>query len=369
MPNGGGTTAGQSGNKDSVKSQEQVAALIGDKYVITISVDSSYRDSSGEYVEDSVTYSTLSDGVYSYWGTSLEDLSNGSLYKRLSDDSLASYSYDREAGGYTSMTIFPTEINPFRSVNAIFLVEPEIEYTSKSSVTFLGRACTKYDYQESESNVAASATYERHWIMDNATGACLKYNAAVTGSSIGYGSAGASANFEVTKFELGEAVDQYITRISQKILIKEWDVDILEKLGLSESGNNHLDIYDIASGANIDSSKLQLREAENDVYADTGNGTYSNTYFVLVSQTAGESLVQALITNMFNCGAKYNDEGELQSSALAEPLCYIDRDGGLSYSFLASPGAGDYYISISAEWNPYINNGVWSISLTVYYHN
>ena len=267
------------------------------------------------------------------------------------------------------MTIFPTEINPFRSVNAIFLVEPEIEYTSKSSVTFLGRACTKYDYQESESNVAASATYERHWIMDNATGACLKYNAAVTGSSIGYGLSAASANFEVTKFELGEAVDQYITRLSQKILIKEWDVDILEKLGLIESGNNHLDIYDIASGANIDSSQLQLREAENDVYADTGNGTYSNTYFVLVSQTAGESFVQALITNMFNCGAKYNDEGELQSSALAEPLCYIDRDGGLSYSFLAAPGAGDYYISISAEWNPYINNGVWSISLTVYYHN
>ena len=117
-------------NKDSVKSRDEVASLIGDKYLITIKVDSSYKDSSGQTVEEYVEYTTLSDGEYSYWGTSVDDLSKGSLYRRCDDTSLVAYDYDKDAEGYYEMVVFPTEINPFRSVNAIFLVESEIEYTT-----------------------------------------------------------------------------------------------------------------------------------------------------------------------------------------------------------------------------------------------
>lgn len=363
--NGGQTV---DGNKDHGKTQDEVAELIGDKYLISVKVDSSYRDSNGQYVNDSVGYTTVSNGIYSYWGTSVDDLKNGSLYKRFGDDSLVAYDYSEEAGKYTRMTVFPTEINPFRSVSVIFLADPDIEYTSKTSTTFLGRPCTQYDYKDTSASVGGSASLERLWIIDNATGACLKYSGTVTGNGFGV-SSGASGNFEVTQFEQGEKVDQCINGIIGKIAINEWDVNILKKLGLNEAGGSHLDIYDILTSANVDESKLQVREAENEVYSDTGNGNYSTQYFAKLSQAEGEQLVQAIITNLYNCGAKYNDEGTLFNNPLGEPLCYIERDGNLSYSFTATPGAGDPYLELRGEWNPYINDGVWSISLSVYYRN
>ena len=193
--NGGSTAKASDNNKDQMKTNDEVAALIGEKYLITVKVDSSYRDSNGQTVEEYVTYTTVSDGVYSYWGTSLDNLATGSLYKRVNSN-LVSYDYSEEAGGYNRMSVFPTEINPFRSVNIIFFSELELEYTSKSSTTFLGRACTKYEYREANASAAGAVTYERTWIIDNATGACLKYSAAVAGSGIG-GSGYASGNFEV----------------------------------------------------------------------------------------------------------------------------------------------------------------------------
>ena len=364
-PTEGGQTGGS--NKDEVKSHEEVARLIGDKYLITIKLITSYRESSGETVEDSIEYTTVSDGTYSYWGTTLEDLSRGSLYKRCDDSSLASYDFDEEAGGYTEMAIFPTEINPFRSVNAIFLVETEIEYTSKSAITFLGRECTKYEYKVSESTIGGSATYERTWIMDNATGACLKYDAAVAGSGLDYSGA-ASANFEVTQFEQGSKVDEIIKKITDKIFIKEWDSEVFEKLGLTKDSSSY-ELDDILKSATIERSSLQLREASNEVYADTGNGTYSIVYFANLSQVKGEELVKAIINNIYDCGAQFDSDGTYHSSALEEPLCYYENDGGASYSFYATPGAGDYYVEIDGRWNPYLNEGTWVIELTIYYHN
>ena len=363
-PSGQGSQTGDN-NKDAVKSRDEVAELIGDKYLITVRVDGSYTDGSGQLVTEYVEYSTVSDGVYSYWGTSLEDLKTGSLYKRVNED-LVVYDYSEDAGGYTELAVFPTEINPFRSVNIIFLAETEIEYTKKESTTFLGRACTKYEYKESDATVAASATFEREWIMDNTTGACLKYSAAVKGSGIGV-SGSASGSFEVTQFEQGSKVDEIIKKISDKIFIKEWDLSVFDKLGLTNTSS--LDIYQICTANNIDSSKLQLREASNEVYEDTGNGNYGVMYFAKLSKEEGEKLVKAIITILFNSGAKYNYEGEAQTDPLAEPLCFIETEGELSYGFLASPAQGDPYVAFDGEWNPYIDGGVWSLSLFVYYEN
>lgn len=366
--NGSGSQGGQGqgdGNKDSVKSRDEVANLIGDKYLITIKVDSSYKDSSGQTVEEYVEYTTLSDGEYSYWGTSVDDLSKGSLYRRCDDTSLVAYDYDKDAEGYYEMVVFPTEINPFRSVNAIFLVESEIEYTTKTSTTFLGRACTKYEYKDSEASLAGTATYERTWFVDDATGACLKYSAAVSGSGLGY-SGGASANFEVTQFEQGSKVDETIKKITDKIFIKEWDEEFFGKLGLVEAGGASFKLDKILKEANVEKSKLQLREADNEVNETTG--TYSVQYFAALSQSEGEELVKKIITNIFNCGAKYDSDGTSYENPLAEPLCYIDSDGNLSYSFTATPGAGDPYVEVRGEWNPYINNGVWNIELAIYYN-
>ena len=363
--NGGQTV---DGNKDKAKSRDEVAELIGEKYLIAVRVDSSYRDGEGQYVNDSVEYTTVSDGIYSYWGTSVDDLKNGSLYKRFGDDSLVVYDYSEEAGKYNRMSVFPTEFNPFRSVNVIFLADTEIEFTTKTSTTFLGRACTQYDYKESSASVGGSASVERLWIIDNATGACLKYFGTITGNGFGV-SSGASGNFEVTQFEQGDKVDQCINRIIENISINEWDVNVLQKLGLKDAGGSHIDIYDILGSANVDESKLQVREVENEVYEDTGNGSYSTQFFAALSQAEGEELVKTIITNLYNCGAKYNDEGKSFGNPLGEPLCYIERDGNLSYSFMATPGAGDYYLELRGEWNPYLNGGIWSISLFVYYHN
>lgn len=365
--NGGSTAKASNNNKDQMKTRDEVAALIGEKYLITVRVDSSYRDSNGQTVEEYVTYTTVSDGVYSYWGTSLDNLANGSLYKRVNAD-LVSYDYSEEAGGYNSMSVFPTEINPFRSVNIIFFSELELEYTSKSSTTFLGRACTKYEYKEANASAAGAATYERTWIVDDNTGACLKYSAAVTGSGLGV-NGGASGNFEVTEFVQGSSVDVTIKKITDKIFVKEWDTSALEKLGLSAKDGYMLDIYSICRANNIDSSKLQLREVSSEVFADTGNGEHSTQYFAQLSQSEGEKLVKAIITNLFNCGAKYDSDGTLCTNPLGEPLCYIETEGALAYSFSAWPGAGDPYVELQGEWNPYINNGVWSITLFVYYNN
>ena len=364
--NGNGQTG--SGNKDRVKTQDEVMDLIGEKYLISVEVDSSYTDGNGQRVEESVGYTTVSNGVYSYWGTSVENLENGSLYKRCADDSLAVYDYNEETGEYDRMSVFPTEINPFRSVSVIFLADTEIEFTTKTNTTFLGRPCTQYNYRLSEASLGGSASLEKTWIIDNATGACLKFNGTVTGNGFGV-SSGASGNFEVVRFEQGAAVDQCISGIVEKISINEWDVSVLEKLGLRDAGGSHLALNDILQAANVDASKLQVREVENEVYEDTGNGNYSTQYFAKLSETEGEELVRTIITNLYQCGAKYNDEGTLFADPLDEPLCYIDRDGNVSYSFMATPGAGDPYLEVRGEWNPYVNGGVWSIDLSVYYHN
>ena len=167
------------------------------------------------------------------------------------------YDYDSDADKYTSLEYYPSELNPFAQLLLLFMLNEELEYTTKTAVTFLNRQCTKYEYKNTAIAGGQDATTNETWIIDNETGACMKHELAV--SSVSYG-ASASAAFEVTQFEINsQTVTTYMKAQTDKICVDKWDVDLFKEIGLSETGNYKLDLSDMFDATTLE--KFQPRSA------------------------------------------------------------------------------------------------------------
>ena len=359
QPAGVTTTKSDGGSqKDSMKSEEEVKALIGDTFVIDLKI----TESSGEE-ENETHYYAASDGTYYYASVNSE---NGHLYKELGDGFI-SYEYDTDLNKYRSLQNYRSVPNPFTSIAIVFLVQEEIEYTSKTSVTFLNRPCTKYIEVINNGSFVASASSEEEWIIDNQTGLCLKHALKISASTTDEGYVEASGAFEVAEFVTDAAsVSAFMKEHIDKIVVSEWDIEMFSYAGLEESGTYKFALTDILDSSVVE--KLVIDEAVKDMDAD-GVYCYDVNYYLYVSQGEGEAISNKLVQNFYGLGAKYNSDYELKPIDSSEDTIYFverEESGTMSYSYFTGYiSDSNFHVSIDLEWNPYINNGVWKFHLIV----
>ena len=359
QPAGVTTTKSDSGSqKDSMKSEEEVKALIGDMFVIDLKI----TESSGEE-KNETHYYAASDGTYYYASANSE---NGHLYKELGDGFI-SYEYDTDLNKYRSLQNYRSVPNPFTAIAIVFLVQEEIEYTSKTSVTFLNRPCTKYTEVINNGSFVASASSEEEWIIDNQTGLCLKHSLKISASATDEGYVEASGAFEVAEFVTDAAsVSAFMKEHTDKIVVSEWDTEMFSYAGLEESGSYKFALTDILDSSVVE--KLVIDEAVKDMDAD-GVYCYDVNYYLYVSQKEGEAISNKLVQNFYGLGAKYNSDYELKPIDSSEDTIYfVEREEGgtMSYSYFTGYiSDSNFHVSIDLEWNPYINNGVWRFHLIV----
>ncbi len=355
------TTKGGNSQSDRMKSQEEAIALIGNKYLVDVKIVTSSRGEGGE-VSNEVHYYAASDGTYYYVGVGE---AQGNLFKALGDGFI-SYSFDNEIGKYRELTNYRSVPNPFTAVAILFLVQEDLEYTSKSSVTFLGRACTKYEYLYSGASIGASASQTEEWIIDNETGVCFKHSIDITGSVVGQGSAYASGTYEVTQFELNNSkVDAFIKEQTDKVVVSEWDTEMFSYAGLSENGTYKFTLSDILDSSVIE--KLEIVDATKDL-DDNDVFCYDVNYYLYLSQSEGEAISNKLVQNFYGLGAKYNSDYELKPiDSSDDSLYFVEKeDGVMTYSFFTGYiNNSNFHVGIDLEWNPYINNGLWRVHLIV----
>ena len=354
------TKASGSDQKDDMNSKEEVINLIGDKYLICLKVTDSYSGSDGSSSNDTYYY-TASDGTYYYWCV---DDSNGSLYKKDGQYAIV-YRYDEDTNKYTDLEYFPSELNPFGQMLLLFMLNEELEYTTKTAVTFLNRQCTKYEFKNTAIAAGQDASTNETWIIDNETGACMKHEVAY--SSVSYG-ASASAAFEVTQFEINsQTVTTYMKAQTDKICVDKWDVDLFKEIGLSETGNYKIDLGDMFDASTLE--KFQPRSASVSYYDDALD-EYRVTFFVYLTKEQGETLANTLVQNIYGCGAKYNGDGEVGSiNPTDESLYVVEEEDGTNVNFWFDGFTGsncDYKVAIYVEWNAYINGGLWDVTVSAY---
>lgn len=353
------TKASGSDQKDDMNSREEVINLIGDKYLICLKVTDSYSGSDGSSSNDTYYY-TASDGTYYYWCVNNE---NGNLYKNDGQYAIV-YRYDEDTEKYTDLEYFPSEINPFGQMLLLFMLNDELEYTTKTTVTFLNRQCTKYEYKNTAIAGGQDATTNETWIVDNETGACMKHELAV--SSLSYG-ASASASFEVTQFEIkSQAVTTYMNTQIDKICVDKWDIDLFEFFGLSETGNYKLGLNNMFDATTLE--KFQPRSAYVSFEEDEID-EYETEFFVYLTKEQGNTLANTIVQNIYGCGAKYNGDGEFGSvNPSDESLLFVEDEEGTNVNFWFDGYVGsqcEYKVAIYVEWNAYINGGLWEVTVRV----
>ena len=330
-----GGEGGSDAQADPMKTAEQIEDLIGEKFLITFKLSaSSGNETDVEYI------TTAQSAPYTMWsqGDSTVLLKKiGNLY----------YLYSKDGGTrYTSVDSYPTEVNPFRSIMAYMLInDGNIEYTSKSNITFLNRPCAKYVYDYSAATWGASVSVYEEWVIVNATGACLKHSWGGSASTID-GTSSGSAAFEATVFETGSSVDSYIAHETAKIDVKEWDTDIMEAIGLSE--------------VNAPDAKFINASIDEDDYTLT----YSAHYVIYGEITDSEEIVE-LIQAFFNSGA---NRIEYNPSVVCptfddEDIYFYDEEDPNYIGFSAATNSHGDYVQINASF--YEDEGGWTIDIQV----
>ena len=185
-----------------IKSADEIKASFGDSFLVTYKITTSADE---ETEENSFTVARHEDYTYTRFAEESEVLQKqigGKPYLYVKD----------ESGKYNSLTTYPDGTDPFSGLISYLTAGlEELNFTSKSSESFLGRPCTRYEYKiaaSAVSNGIVSVNYTEVWYIDNATGACLKHT--FSGSASGAeGSASASAQYEATEFKTGADVNGF----------------------------------------------------------------------------------------------------------------------------------------------------------------
>ncbi len=290
-------------NTAEMKSDEEIKNLLGDEYLITIKV---LAEAEGE---ESTSYqlTVASNGEYQLW---IGEEGESALQKKVEGGTLYYSSSDAESEGYDSMAFIDASqsIDPFMYVSYLFFTNvSDLAYTSKSSETFLGRSCTKYINETSGTALVASVSVTETWVVDNATGACLKHEWSATGMAEGEYASG-SASFECTKFEVGKGTgDALINEYVGKIEVPSVpDQTILSKAGLNEDVR-----FEVISPDYLTSAQLNLE------------GSVSFTYTIRVEEISADFVIStsnSLAEALFEGGAKFNMDGEPYDSYQNEDI-------------------------------------------------
>jgi len=177
----------------------------------------------------------------------------------------------------------------------------------------------------------------------------------------------ATASYEVVTFELTkDAADAFMRPLIADIAVDEWNEEYLEYLGMKESGAYSYKYDKILSAFTGDKSKIELQVAELEQYDDS---TYINefeaTFYYRLDNEAGAELAKLFIDNLYECGAKYTEEGTVIDKNDSYDYQIVQEDGKYTEIYLnAYVNASEYcYVSYNASWNEYLSGGTWIVNV------
>lgn len=279
--------------------RESILAVIGDTYKVT--AKSAYDDSST---------TVAADGTYYYTTAPYE-----AFYKKVGNNGNGTYLYaygNKWDGAYHKMGtptftadgLAPTMLGRGHVYDMLQFAGETLNYNTEETVTFLGRAAKKYTF-ESENAYGYDVLFHEEVTIDDATGACLKYE--------GYGRAGAGftgatrnkTSFEVTELSYGAGntaartlLDSYIAKID----VCDWDTDYITAVGLgafsAPNGELWLSEWEDSGHCSRDSEEPDWTVQYN-LFSDT--------------QAEYQDYIRQYFLSIYNAGAKLDYNGQEES--------------------------------------------------------
>ena len=303
---------------DTMKTQQEIQEALGEKYFIKYEITSDSSGEGNEHTEEEVI--VASNGEYSLW--QIED--GKTLIKKIGN---TYYVYNHEQGStqYTSVSTYESETSPIYYANAYVLAcGDSLTYSSKSTVTFLGRTCTKYVTNLGTSSALGSVKLNAEYIVDNTTGACLKYAIAASADTTDGKDSGA-ATFEAKVFKQGNDVDAEFAPEIANIAISEWDTAFMATMGLTA-------VPAVANTKLVGASIETTTQNKEYVLALNMNGALADNKTALL----------AVFESFFNAGAKYdrddNEKTSYQDTDLFDDNSDEEYSPGMDYTACTSNG-------------------------------
>ena len=293
------------------------------------------------------TQTAASDGTYFL-------TPSGTFAKKLGENKYHYYS-DRRNGKYHQMGS-PNYFNEGSlgtiaaegTVGKIFQFAGEtISYQSQVSVTIAERSAKKYVYDGE--NVYGYASFHEEIVIDDLTGACLKYSGLGRAGDGFTGGTREKADFEVTEFQYGAnnaAALAVINEYKAKIDVYEWDSDFLTQIGLSamtaptwEFWNAY---WDHRTDRESDAPELEMNYR---YYTEDADGTVATA--------------RAFIEAFYNAGAQKNENGTQKSF---DDLVWYDEE---DHTFDFYGYIGEYEVNVNVEHNRYLSPKAWRASIRI----
>ena len=275
---------------DTMKTQQEIQEALGDKYYIKYDITSESSGEGNETDEEHVI--VASNGTYSFWQTD-----DGKTLIKKDGNTYYVYNREQDSEKYTSLSVYESETSPLYYANAYILAcGDSLTYSSKSTVTFLGRTCTKYVTNLGTSSALGSVKLDTEYIVDNTTGACLKYAVAASADTTDGKDSGA-ATFEAKVFKQGNDVDAEFAPEIENIAISEWDTTFMATMGLT-------------AVPAVENTKL--------VGASIETTTQTKEYVLVLNMNGAladnKTALLAVFESFFNAGAKFDSSDDQKTS-------------------------------------------------------
>ena len=337
--NGNTNTGAQTTSTKAMASAQSIISALGTTYKI-----------SAQGLYDNYSQTAASDGTYFLSPA-------GTFSKKTGENQYHNYGNMRD-GKYTSLgspNYFPEDslgtIVAQETVGKILQFAGEtISYQSEEALTFAGRAAKKYTYDGQ--NVYGYDTFHEEIVIDDLTGACLKYDNLGRAGDGFTGGTRNKAGFQVTEFFYGENNAQALAVINEykaKIDVYEWDTAFMTQVGLSAVNAPAWEFWeaywDHRTTRESDYPELEMSFR---YYTEDPDGT--------------EADVRDFIQSFYTAGAKLNEYGTQQTFA---NLCSYDEDYHSFDMWGYIVGNEEYQVYINAEHNARISPKAWRVTIRI----
>ena len=277
----------------------------------------------------------------------------GGLYiKEYSDTEYAIYSMAIDMDAYTDMYIdSKTSTADIIDIDEALSIACglTIKYTTKNdNFSFISRNCTQYLYDYKQ----GSATITEQYVIDNATGICLKHS-KVSSANPGVAIKD-KTTFEATAFDLSTGVDSCFAGEETKILVKPYDTTFLKAHGLADVTGFNVDIEAIKENYIDTLPTIKLDYARAD-FVDGIQYAATSSYVLEGTDKVKSDFVVWLVSNLYSCGAKYD---ALCDEKGMFDLWYVDEttSGSATYDWINlcayTNDIATYYLEINYSIDP-----------------
>ena len=335
---GGGQGGGQGGG-----SQTPTRTLPTEAAILQTVGTTSFKLAVGNLAGDAVT-TVATNGTYYYFA-------NPSVtFGKIIGD--FAYPYTKQSGKtkYTKMESrngIPDLIHMGNVGNLFLYAGQTISYDTEEAVTFINRAAKKYTvtYFDPGNNA-----HVQELIIDDATGACLKHDAASSPTD-GFVGGNSKTSFAATEIAYGtnSAISAFLNPLIANIDVYEWDTAYLTQAGLSTA------VSSPATAWQFQSSKFA-----NNADRTSEEPNWTAVYYYTDDRDGTESSISSFVESFYTAGANMDDNGVEKTY---DNLCSYDVDDHSYY--LSSYTSDGYLVLVSADYQIHLNPTRWIITVQI----